>query len=199
MDPTLTAGLIGAVGSITGAVIGTLVGYRLNNSKADVDFYIDNRVWMYYHDHCFSMYVPITVVNEGAKSFTITNFELTLTSPTNQQWKLHWQAFARENSHKGEGWSMEGVASPILVHGRSGTQHYLWLANSDKTSEDLSDVKLQTGKYQLTLSAFNRNTECFKSKTQYLNIGTEPQEQLSKRRSDKKDLSTWWLPVRPNA
>lgn len=199
MDPTLTAGLVAAVGSVAGAIIGTVVGYRLNNSKADVDFYIDNRVWMYYYDHCFAMYVPITVVNEGAKSFTITAFEVTLTSPTNQSWKLHWQDFAQENSHKGEGWSVERVASPILVHGRSGTQHYLRFVNGDKTSEELSDVKLQTGQYRLTLSAFDRSLKKFKSKTQYLNIGTEPQEQLAERRRDKENLGTWWLPVRSNA
>ena len=49
MDATLTAGIVGAVGSVAGAVIGTIVGYRLNNSHADVDVYIDNRVWLYYH------------------------------------------------------------------------------------------------------------------------------------------------------
>lgn len=179
--------------------IGTVVGYRLNNFKADVDFYIDNRVWMYYFDHCFGMDIPITVVNEGSRSFTITSFEVTTKSPTNQLWKLHWQDFAQENSHKREDWSVEGVASPILVHGRSGTQHYIRLVNFDKTSEELSDIKLQTGQYELTLSAFDRNLKCFKSKKQYINIGTEPQEQLSERRKDKSNLGTWWLPNRSHA
>lgn len=199
MDPTLTAGIVGAVGSVAGAVIGTIVGYRLNNSKADVDFYLDNRVWLYYYESCFSMYVPVTIVNEGAKSFTITNFEVELTSPSNQKWKLLWEDFAEENSHKGEGWGRGKVAAPILVHGRSGTQHHLRLTNFDKTSSDFSEVKLPTGQYQIKMSAYDRNAKCFKLRTGYFNIGTEPEDVLSKRRVDKQDLGTLLFPVRPNA
>ena len=128
MDPVLVSGLVGALGSVVGAIAGTLVGYRLNNSKADVDFYIDNRVWMYYDDYNhFSIYVPITLINEGSQSFTITNFNLLLTSPNNQKWQLRWQDFAQENSHKGEGWSVERVSSPIcgaingMLTGLTGT------------------------------------------------------------------------------
>lgn len=199
MDPSLTAGIVGAVGSVAGAVIGTIVGYRLNNSKAEVDVYLDNRVWLYYYEHCFSMYVPITVVNEGAKSFTITNFEIELVSPANQKWKLEWQDFAEENSHKGEGWGLGKVASPILVHGRSGTQHYLRLTNFDKTSDEFSEVKLSTGQYEVKIRAFDRGAKCFKEKIAYFNIGTEPEEILSRRRIDKPDLGTWWFSVRANA
>ena len=199
MDPTLTAGLVGAVGSIAGALLGTALGYKLSNSKADVEIYIDNRVWFYYHEHCFSMYIPISIINEGAKAFTITNFVLTLISPSNQKWQLHWQDFAEENSHKGEGWSMSKTASPILAHGKSGVQHYIRLTSFGKTSEDLSDVILSTGQYQMLFEAFDRSNHAFISKKYYFNIETEPFEVLSKRRKDKSDLGTWWVPVRSNA
>lgn len=199
MDPTLIAGVVGAVGSITGAMLGTALGYKLSNSKADVEIYIDNRVWFYYHEHCLSMYIPISVINEGAKAFTITNFVLTLISPSNQKWQLYWQDFAEENSHKGEGWSMSKTASPILVHGKSGIQHYIRLTSFGKTSEDLSDVILSTGQYQMLFEAFDRSNHVFISKKYYFNIETEPFDVLSKRRKNKSDLGTWWVPIRSNA
>ncbi|MEZ0147850.1 MAG: hypothetical protein AB9Q22_10735 [Candidatus Reddybacter sp.] len=199
MDPILTTGIVGAVGSVTGTILGTIVGYKLNNSKADVDVYLDNRVWLYYYESCFSTYVPITIVNEGAKSFTITSFEIELISPTNQKWKLIWEDFAEENSHKGEAWGRGKTAAPILVHGRSGIQHHLRFTNVDNTSDEFSEVKLPTGEYQLKINAFDRNTKCFKSKIGYFNISTEPEEALAKCRTEKQDLRTWNFPVRPNA
>ncbi|MEW6983031.1 hypothetical protein AAD001_10325 [Colwelliaceae bacterium 6471] len=85
MDPTLYASLLGAGGSIVGALAGTALGYKLSNSKAEVDVYIDNKVWAYYMPSNFAMYIPITVINEGSHSGTITDFKLTLTSPTKQK------------------------------------------------------------------------------------------------------------------
>lgn len=199
MDPTLTAGIIGAVGSVFGAAIGTILGYKLNNSKADVEIYLDNRVWLYYYESFFSMYVPVTIVNEGSKSFTVTTFEIELISPSKQKWTLLWEDFAEDNTHKGGGWAMGKAASPILVHGRSGTQHYLRLTNIDKTSDELSDVKLSSGQYQIEMKAFDRNNKCFKSKKGFFNIGTEPEEVLSKRRVDKQDLGTWWFSITQTA
>ncbi|GAB0109003.1 hypothetical protein [Pseudoalteromonas distincta] len=165
MDPTLFASILGAGGSIAGALAGTALGYKLSNSKAEVDVYIDNRVWAYYMPSNFAMYIPITVINEGSHSGTITDFKLILTSPTKQKWELFWQDFAEENSHKGEGWGPGRAASPILVHGKSGTQHYLRFASLGKTSDELSDVALQTGEYNLEIKAFDRNSKDFISKS----------------------------------
>jgi len=144
----------------------------------------------------FAMYIPITVINEGSFSSTISNFEVILTSPTKQKWKLFWQNFAEENSHKGEGWSMGRVASPILIHGKSGTQYYLLFASLGQTSEGISDVVLATGEYQLELSAFDRNNKEFISRQCIFNVETEPQQKLADRRKDKDDLGTWWFPIR---
>ncbi len=196
MDANLIAGLVGAGGSILGALGGTVLGYKLSNSKAEVDLYIDNRVWAYYMPSNFAMYVPITVINEGAHSSTITNFDLTLISPTKQKWQLFWQSFAEENSHLGKGWETGRAASPILVHGKSGTQHYLLFASLGQTSEGFSDVVLQTGEYTIELNGYDRSNKKFISKSVLFNIETEPQKVLAKRREDAEDLGTWWFPVR---
>ena len=196
LDPTLFASILGAGGSIAGALAGTALGYKLSNSKAEVDVYIDNRVWAYYMPSNFAMYIPITVINEGSHSGTITDFKLILTSPTKQKWELFWQDFAEENSHKGEGWGPGRAASPILVHGKSGTQHYLRFASLGKTSDELSDVALQTGEYNLEIKAFDRNSKDFISKSYLFNVETEPQETLAARRQNKEDLGTWWFPIR---
>lgn len=164
MDPTLLAGLIGAGGSIVGALGGTALGFKLSNSKADVEVYVDNRIWVYYLPSNFCMYIPITVINEGANSSTITRFEVSLISPTKQRWALHWQDFAEENSHKGEGWSQGRSASPILIHGKSGTQHYLRFAAIGQTSDGLSDVVLTTGEYEFEFSSFDRSNMSFDTK-----------------------------------
>lgn len=44
IDSTILAGLLGVIGSIAG----TVVGFKLNNSKANIRVYIDNRIVMYY-------------------------------------------------------------------------------------------------------------------------------------------------------
>ncbi|PKH57194.1 hypothetical protein CXF83_03290 [Shewanella sp. Choline-02u-19] len=196
MDPTLYASLLGAGGSIVGALAGTALGYRLSNSKAEIDIYIDNKVWAYYMPSNFAMYVPITVINEGSNSGTITDFKILLTSPTKQQWELFWQDFAEDNSHKGEAWGAGRTASPILVHGKSGTQHYLRFASLGTTSEGISDVALQTGEYKLEIQAFDRNLKSFVSKSYLFNVETEAQETLVLSRSDKENLKTWWFPIR---
>lgn len=201
MDPTLVAGIVAATGSIAGALLGTALGYKLSNSKADIDVYIDNQVWLYYYDHCFSMLIPISVINEGSKSFTITNFKLTLISPTNQKWELYWQDFTKENSHKGEGWSWSIIknASPFLIHGKSGVQHNIRLTSFTKTSENLSDVILNTGQYQIILSVFDRSSKDFMSRKYYFTVETEPYEVLSKRRKNITDLATWGFSLRSDA
>jgi hypothetical protein len=196
VDPTLYASLLGAGGSIVGALAGTALGYKLSNSKAEVDVYIDNKVWAYYMPSNFAMYIPITVINEGSHSGTITDFKLTLTSPTKQKWELFWQDFAEDNSHKGEAWGAGRVASPILVHGKSGTQHYLRFASLGKTSDSISDVALQTGEYKLAIEAFDRNGKIFVTKSYLFNVETEAQETLAVSRSEKENLKTWWFPIR---
>jgi hypothetical protein len=196
VDPTLYASLLGAGGSIVGALAGTALGYKLSNSKAEVDVYIDNKVWAYYMPSNFAMYIPITVINEGSHSGTITDFKLTLTSPTKQKWELFWQDFAEDNSHKGEAWGAGRVASPILVHGKSGTQHYLRFASLGKTSDSISDVALQTGEYKLAIEAFDRNGKIFVTKSYLFNVETEAQGTLAVSRSEKENLKTWWFPIR---
>lgn len=91
---------------------------------------------------------------------------------------------------------MGRAASPILVHGKSGAQHYLLFASLGQTSEGVSDVVLQTGEYTLQLNANDRSNKKFKSKSVLFNIETEPQQVLAKRREDTEDLGTWWFPVR---
>ena len=196
MDPTLLAGLLGAGGSIVGALAGTALGFKLSNSKAEIDVYVDNRIWVYYLPSNFCMYIPITVINEGSHSATITKFEVSLISPTKQKWMLYWEDFAEENSHKGEGWSRGRAASPILIHGKSGTQHYLRFASIGQTSDNLSDVILAAGEYEFEFSAFDRDSKIFDTKKYQFNIETEPQQVLEERRKNKDDLGTWWFPIR---
>jgi hypothetical protein len=119
-----------------------------------------------------------------------------LTSPTKQKWELFWQDFAEDNSHKGEAWGAGRVASPILVHGKSGTQHYLRFASLGKTSDSISDVALQTGEYKLAIEAFDRNGKIFVTKSYLFNVETEAQGTLAVSRSEKENLKTWWFPIR---
>jgi len=187
IDSTILAGLLGVGGSIAG----TILGYRLNNSKADINVYIDNRVILYYMEKNFAMYVPITITNEGSKSATISDFKIKLKSPTNQSWDLFWYSFADDNVHKDESWSDGKLASPVLIHGNSGTQHHIKLIELGLTSEGISNVILPSGEYSLELEYFDRDKKPV-SKQQYsFNIGTEAHESLVKLRLDKENLQTW--------
>ena len=187
IDSTILAGLLGVGGSIAG----TILGYKLNNSKADINVYIDNRVILYYMEKNFAMYVPITITNEGSKSAIISDFKITLKSPTNQSWDLFWYSFADDNVHKGEPWSDGKRASPVLVHGNSGTQHHIKFIELGLTSEGISNVILPSGEYSLELKYFNRDKKPM-SKQQYsFNIGTEAHEALVKLRLETENLQTW--------
>ena len=74
IDSTILAGLLG----VGGSVAGTILGYKLNNTKADINVYIDNRIVLFYMENNFAMYVPITITNEGSKSATISDFKIKL-------------------------------------------------------------------------------------------------------------------------
>ncbi|MBE8233024.1 MAG: hypothetical protein ACI9LM_005028 [Alteromonadaceae bacterium] len=187
IDSTILAGLLGVGGSIAG----TILGYKLNNTKADINVYIDNRVILYYMENNFAMYVPITITNEGSKSATISDFKIKLKSPTNQSWDLFWYSFADDNVHKDESWSDGKRASPVLIHGNSGTQHHIKLIEPGLTSEGISNVILPSGEYSLELEYFDRDKKPV-SKQQYsFNVGTEAHEALAKLRLEKENLQTW--------
>ena len=187
IDSTILAGLLGVGGSIAG----TILGYKLNNTKADINVYIDNRVILYYMENNFAMYVPITITNEGSKSATISDFKIKLKSPTNQSWDLFWYSFADDNVHKDESWSDGKRASPVLIHGNSGTQHHIKLIEPGLTSEGISNVILPSGEYSLELEYFDRDKKPV-SKQQYsFNVGTEAHEALAKLRLEKGNLQTW--------
>ncbi|WP_153914168.1 hypothetical protein [Shewanella sp. TC10] len=187
IDSTILAGLLGVGGSIAG----TILGYKLNNTKADINVFIDNRVVLYYMENNFAMYVPITITNEGNKSATISDFKIKLKSPTNQTWDLFWYSFAEDNGHKNEPWCDGKRASPVLIHGNSGTQHHIKLIELGLTSEGLSNVILPAGGYTLELEYFNRDKKPMSKQEYSLNIGTEAHESLAKIRQDKEDLRTW--------
>ncbi|MDP1664634.1 MAG: hypothetical protein Q8L79_05850 [Methylobacter sp.] len=192
-DPTLIAGIIGATGSIIGTIGGVILGARLNNKKAKIGVYIDNKINVYYLRKNFCMYLPLTVTNEGNQSATITTFEGKLISPTGQSWLLYWTNFAEDNSHNGEGWTDGKAATPILVHGNSGLQHYIKLVGIGETSDGFSDVALSTGKYELLLKAYDRNKKVFNEQRYNFQIETEPMEVLAKRRKDHEDFGSWWF------
>ena len=187
IDSTILAGLLGVGGSIAG----TILGYKLNNSKADLNVYIDNQVILYYMEKNFAMYIPITITNEGSKSSTISDFRINLKSPTNQTWELFWYCFADNNVHENESWNDGKRASPVLVHGNSGTQHYIKLIEPGLTSEGISNVVLPSGEYSLELEYFDRDKKPMSSQKYSFTVGTEAHEALAKLRLDKKDLQTW--------
>lgn len=189
IDPTLFAGLLGAGGSIVGTIAGAILGYKLNNRKADVDVFIDNRVWVYYRKSDFCIYVPITITNEGSKPSTITTFEIELCSPTKQRWKLSWADFAKNNTNKP--WGKIQSSNPILMHSNSGIQHHLRFMRKNVTSEGFSDVVLPSGEYEIKLSAFDRSNLKFTEKLYTFNIKTEAGEKINERRKDFDDFGTW--------
>jgi len=191
IDSTILAGLLGVGGSIAG----TILGYRLNNSKADVNVYIDNRVVVYYLRNNFCMYLPLTVTNEGSKSATISDFRVTLISPTNQEWTLYWSCFAEDNTHKGDSWSDNERASPILIHGNSGNQYHIKLVENTTTSQGLSSVLLPAGEYKIKLEYFDRNRKPVSNQMYKLKINTEFQELLEERRKDFDELGTVIFPL----
>lgn len=187
IDSTILAGLLGVGGSIAG----TILGYKLNNTKADINVYIDNRVVLYYMEKNFAMYIPITITNEGRKSATISDFKIKLKSPTSQEWELFWYSFAEDNGHKGDPWSDGKRASPILIHGNSGTQHHIKFIELGLTSQGFSNVTLPSGEYTLELEYFDRDKKPVSKQEYLLNIGTEAYESLAELRLDKKNLQTW--------
>lgn len=191
IDSTILAGLLGVGGSIAG----TILGYKLNNTKADINVYIDNRVVLYYMEQNFAMYVPVTITNEGSKSATISDFKIKLTSPNNQVWDLFWYSFAEDNGHKNEPWSDGKRASPVLIHGNSGTQHHIKVIELGLTSEGLSNVTLPSGAYSLELEYFDRDKKPVSKQKYSLDIGTEAHESLAKLRLDKEGLQTWVFPL----
>jgi hypothetical protein len=186
IDSTILAGLLGVGGSIAG----TILGYKLNNSKADVNVYIDNRVVVYYLKKEFCMYLPLTITNEGSKSSTISDFRVTLVSPTNQEWTLYWLCFAEDNTFKGESWSDDKRASPILIHGNSGNQYHVKLIETTATSQGLSSVLLPAGEYKIKLEYFDRNRKPVSNQEYKFKIDTEFQQILAERREDFDNLGT---------
>ncbi len=192
IDVTLVAAGVGAVGSIAGALGGAALGYKLSNSQADIDVFIDHKVWMYYPSVGFAMYVPVTIINEGFKSGTIKDFELTLTSPTNQSWKLTFCDFGIDTSDtQSESWGKGKDARPILCHGKSGTQYELRFQNFSSMTNGVSDVEIVAGKYHITLDALNRKGKSFLRKTYTFNVGTEAKGALALCRSDSQKLTTY--------
>ena len=189
IDSTLLAGLLGVGGSIAG----TVLGYKLNNSKADINVYIDNRVVMYYMEKNFAMYLPLTITNEGSKSATISDFKVYLKSPTNQDWELLWFCFAEDNTHENKPWSEGKRASPVLIHGNSGSQHYIKMIELGTTSNGISNVVLPSGEYSLVFEYFDRDKKPVSKQMYTFNIGTEASEALAKLRLDKEGLTTWYF------
>jgi len=195
-DPTLVAGLVGAGGSIIGALGGTFLGYQLSNSKPDIDIYIDNKVLMYYPTGGFSIYVPLTIINEGGKTGTIKDFELKITSATKQVWSLTFEDFGIDNSdQEAIGWGRGKDAHPIVVHGKSGTQHLLRFQNFSKLSTGKSEINLPAGEYELVINAINRQGEIGLSKKHIVKISGIDQEKLDMLRDDPKNLKTYSLKV----
>lgn len=195
-DPTLIAGLVGAGGSILGALGGTLLGYKLSNSKPDIDIYIDNKIWVYYPSVGFSVYLPLTVVNEGGSSGTIKDFEVEFTSPTKQTWKLNFEDYAVDNTdQKGAGWGKGKDAHPLLVHAKSGNQHLLRFQNFSKLDSGKSVVELSSGEYQLVLKAKNRKGKIALSKKYIIQVDSRDKEKLDVLRNEAENLKTYRLEV----
>lgn len=189
LDSTLLAGLLGAGGTIAG----TLIGYKLNNTKADINVYIDNRVIMYYMDKNYAIYLPLTITNEGSRSSTISDFRIYLKSPTGQEWELYWFSFAEDNSHKNEPWKDGRRANPILIHGNSGSQHYIKLVEPNSTSDGYSNVILPAGEYALQLEYYDRDKKPVSKQKYKFYMGTEASEKLAELRKDKEGLQTWYF------
>jgi len=198
LDPSLIAAVVGAGGSIFGALAGAVIGYRLNNSKADLDVYIDNKIILYYMEKYFAVYLPISIVNEGSKSATISAFKLTLKSSTGQMWNLIWYCFAENDFHTNGQWREGKLATPILVHGNSGSQQYLKFIEYGLTSQEWSNVSLPAGRYFVELEILDRHSKLLKTTRSCFNIGTEVSEMLAKRRTDPEDFTTCQLDAEPS-
>jgi len=109
MDSTIIAGFLGVIGTL----LGTLVGYKLNNSNAKLKAYIDNRLVIYYLRNTFCVYIPVTVINEGAKSGTISEFKVKLYN-NNQNWELLWVCYSEDHTLKGKAGRIQGELPPCL-------------------------------------------------------------------------------------
>jgi hypothetical protein len=186
IDATILAGLLGVGGSIAG----TILGYKLNNNKADIKVYIDGRISIYYLKEEFGMYLPITITNEGSKSSTISDFKVKLTSPTNQIWDLNWYYFADDNTLKDGVWEDTRRSNPILVHGNSGIQYYLKLMHIGFTEDGFSNVSLPSGQYSLELETYDRDRKPSNNQSYKFDIATGTHESLAKKRLDKEDSGT---------
>ena len=145
----------------------------------------------------FAVYLPISIINEGSKSATISSFNFTLKSPTEQIWNLSWYGFAENNVHTDGKWSDVKLATPILVHGNSGSQQYLKFIEFGHTSEGWSNVSLSAGKYTVELEFLDRYKKPVKTTKYSFTIGTEASEALAKQRTDSKDYGTWMFGAEP--
>ncbi|MCX2761028.1 hypothetical protein OQJ65_21805 [Vibrio sp. Sgm 22] len=193
---TLITGGIGATGSIAGAIAGTLLGIKLSNTKPDIDVFVDHKAWMYYPSRGFAMYLPVTVINEGSKSGTIKDFEVTLTSPTKQSWNLKFSDFGIDTSDASSAsWGKGKDARPILCHGKSGNQYILRLENFDLMSCGRSDVEIVAGKYEITLDVLDRKGKTFISKTYTLTVGSEAKGQLTLCRNEPQRLTSYYFGI----
>ncbi|MCE9824211.1 hypothetical protein NB471_21330 [Vibrio alginolyticus] len=195
---TLIAAGVGAVGSIVGALSGAALGYRLGNSKPNIDIVIDRSVWMYYPESSkiFSMYVPMTVINEGSKAGIISDLVLTLTSSTKQSWTLRFCDFAIDNSDSDDRpWGKGKDARPILCSGKTGVQYFLRFVNNQTMSNGVSDVEILSGEYTLSLDAVDQKGQRFVKKKFTLNIGNEAKNKLAILRQTPADTRTYKLPV----
>jgi hypothetical protein len=195
MDSTIIAGILG----VAGALLGTLLGYKLNNSNAKLKAYIDNRLVIYYLRNTFCVYIPVTVINEGSKSGTISDFKVKLHS-NNQNWELLWGCYSEDHTLKGESWEDTRRASPLLVHGNSGLQCPLkFFEILHDSSQTLSDVLIAAGKSSLSFEYYDRDSKRIETQTYSFELPTSFCELLHKRREDFECLETMIIPLKRDA
>ncbi|MEW9798209.1 hypothetical protein [Alteromonas sp. CYL-A6] len=180
MDTTIIAGILGVIGTL----LGTLLGYILSNSNAKLKAYIDNRLVIYYLRNSFCVYVPVTVINEGSKSGTLSDFKLKLHS-NNQIWELKWLCYSEDHTLKGKSWDDIRRASPMLVHGNSGIQCPIKFVEVPyDSSQELSNIIVSAGKSSISFEYYDRDSRKLDSQTYTFELPTHFCEELLKRRED---------------
>ncbi|WP_029890980.1 hypothetical protein [Polycyclovorans algicola] len=199
MDAVVASGLIGALGSIVGALSGAALGYKLANRSAEVSVLANFRFTVYYLKGQFCAYLPVTIANDGAKGSVINEIQLKLKASNGQEWLLSWQYFAAENPMAKYAWVDLERATPILVHGNSGFQHTLKFFAVGDDPEGLSNVALVQGKYQLIIEYRENGSAQSVTRSYSFTVDAKISEVLETRRRDPEDNTTVIFGIKEDA
>ena len=139
--------------SIISFVISTVNVYVTNLKSPDLNMIVAPYIRHIVDNQSLneSFFIPVTIVNQGAKPGSLTSFDLTVTFlPTGDQETYYAQYFAQENNSE----LLGGFFSPLNLAGYSSDGRTVCFYPLGKKSGDFFS---QTGMYEFTLTGVAAN------------------------------------------